>query len=535
MADMTRLRTPNLPLERLAQLGTENLTRVIAIDSQSDERSESIPSTEGQRNLTVHLSGFFGGLGYEAISDERANLLVRIPATAGCEHAPTLALLVHIDTSRGTEAVAELEELPSWDGSRIPYPRNDRLQVTTANYPETDVYVGDDLLFGPGQAPIGLDDKLGIAELMTLAQVLSAEPEIPHGEILIVCRPDEEIGRMEVLDGLADELARRGAKYGYTIDGLAPFEIQMENFNASKGVWRVPGVTLDLTRAAFARLLSLRIIGCKSHGATAKPEGYLNATVIAARAHRALVRRPGIVPIAFQSDLNSEVNADVTYQLRASGSRSLDETEEALLAALARQVEPHQWKGAEVKVLERIDDEACNATNAVDRALELLSGFLSSDGPKPILSEESDGRQGYSNPYFLEVVDGTARVELRLRSFERADLDAREAHVEAVGSSMDGVETTIEQQYINMGPSLKPYPELVDWAREAAEAIGVDPRVVPIRGGTGVDPFLARGIPIANLGTGYFAPESEKEFTSRQKVAQHAAWLVQLVQCVAVR
>ena len=58
-------------------------------------------------------------------------------------------------------------------------------------------------------------------------------------------------------------------------------------------------------------------------------------------------------------------------------------------------------------------------------------------------------------------------------------------------------------------------------------------RKVPIRGGTGVDPFLAKGIPIANLGTGYFAPESEKELTSRQKIADHVrpdsdffAWFV---------
>lgn len=531
---MTTIRMPQTPLERLAQLGAENLARVIAIDSQSDERSDSIPSTEGQRNMTAHLTAFFSGLGFEAKSDEHANLLVRIPATAGCEEAPALALLVHIDTSRGTEAVTRLEELPAWDGGRIPYPRNDKLQVTTENYPETEVYIGDDLLFGPGEAPIGLDDKLGMAELMTLAQVLSDEPEIPHGQILIVCRPDEEIGRMAAVEGLADDLARRGVKYGYTIDGLAPFEIQVENFHASKGVWRVPGEELDLTIAAAGRILELRIAGCKSHGATAKPEGYLNATVIAARVRRAFAGRADITPIAFQSDLNSEVNADVTYQLRAGGPDSLDATEAELLAELERQIEPHRWKGAQIQVLARVDDVALRRTNAVGRALDLLVSFLSADGPKPILSEESDGRQGYSNPYFLEVADGAARVEFRLRSFDRAELDAREAHVAAIGDTLAGVETTIEQQYVNMGPSLQPYPELVDWARSAAEAVGVEPHIVPIRGGTGVDPFLARDIPIANLGTGYFAPESEKEFTSRQKVAQHAAWLVQLVQRVAL-
>jgi di/tripeptidase len=70
----------------------------------------------------------------------------------------------------------------------------------------------------------------------------------------------------------------------------------------------------------------------------------------------------------------------------------------------------------------------------------------------------------------------------------------------------------------------------VDWPREAAAALGQQAPVLPIRGGTGVDPFLERGIPVANLGTGYFAPESEKEFTSLQLMARHALWLTLLVQ-----
>jgi len=52
----------------------------------------------------------------------------------------------------------------------------------------------------------------------------------------------------------------------------------------------------------------------------------------------------------------------------------------------------------------------------------------------------------------------------------------------------------------------------------------------PPQGVTGVDPFLDHGIPVANLGTGYFAPESEKEITSLQMMADHALWLVALVQ-----
>ncbi|MCC6651997.1 MAG: hypothetical protein IT348_12670, partial [Candidatus Eisenbacteria bacterium] len=81
-------------------------------------------------------------------------------------------------------------------------------------------------------------------------------------------------------------------------------------------------------------------------------------------------------------------------------------------------------------------------------------------------------------------------------------------------------------------PKLAQRPELAEWAKRAGEAVGVETRVLPIRGGTGVDPFLERGVALANLGTGYFAPESEKELTTLELMAGHAGWLFALVQVV---
>ena len=80
-----------------------------------------------------------------------------------------------------------------------------------------------------------------------------------------------------------------------------------------------------------------------------------------------------------------------------------------------------------------------------------------------------------------------------------------------------------------MGPQLAAHPGLAEAAARAGAAAGVATVVQPIRGGTGVDPFLTRGIPIANLGTGYFAPESEKELTSLEMMVGHARWLLALI------
>ena len=84
-----------------------------------------------------------------------------------------------------------------------------------------------------------------------------------------------------------------------------------------------------------------------------------------------------------------------------------------------------------------------------------------------------------------------------------------------------------------MGPMLARFPDVPRYADEAARRAGVAAERRPIRGGTGVDPFLDVGIPIANLGTGYFAPESEKELTSRQNIARHVPWFSALVGVIA--
>lgn len=518
-------------LDELAALGTANLERVIAIDSQSDERSESIPSTEGQRVLSADLAGFFADLGLRTEQDAYANLLVDVPGTV--PDAPALAFMVHMDTARGTEAVPSLSSLPSWDGSLIPYPRNPRLEVSVERYPETRAWLGHDLLFGPGERPVGLDDKLGMSELMTMAQVLQ-RGGVRHGPLVLVFRPDEEIGRMQALHGLVGELEKRGVRYGFTVDGLSPFEINVENFNASRAFVHIPGEPMQLAPLAKARVLRLKVRGAKSHGATAKAEGYKNATVLFAHALAPLSRRQDVLPIGFASDHYAETDAELSFLIRGEDEAALEKAEAALLRSFEEVLAPHAFKGAGLDVLGREEAPAKAPRDDVARLFAHLATFLRVEGPKPLLSEDSDGYEGYSNPCFVHVEEGGVKLEYRLRAFDPEELRAREEHVKKVAAEGPGeLRVDVEQQYVNMGPRLKEHPELVRWAEAAAERVGERALVQPIRGGTGVDPFLDAGIPVANLGTGYFAPESEKELTSRQYIARHARWLCALVEVVA--
>jgi tripeptide aminopeptidase len=427
--------------------------------------------------------------------------------------------LVHLDTARGTLAVDGLEVLRGWDGGAIPYPKNPRLQVSVANYPALASYVGQDLVYGPGDAPFGLDDKLGLTHMLTLAWLLATNPTLPHPPLHLIARPDEEIGRMEALYGLAEWLEARGVRSGYTLDGLSPFEVNVANFNASRGsVWFASQPADPPAWPAYELFLG----GVNTHGATAKAEQHRAATRFAAELWGRLQGHAGLAWASFASDELRDCDARLTLYAQDADA----------LAALEREVRavvgPHEPRGASWSLTPT--EHRPHVEGAVAELLGFVQGFAASAPGFTLWAEDSEGWDGYSHPYRAAQDASGLRLDVRIRDFEPDALKRREGHLKALAQAR---RCETHDQYINMGPALAERPELVEWAQAAGAALGLDTPVLPIRGGTGVDPFLERGAAIANLGTGYFAPESEKEFTTLQGMDLHARWLLALLQRLA--
>ncbi|HJN74000.1 MAG TPA: hypothetical protein QGF58_08720 [Myxococcota bacterium] len=493
----------------LGQLSLDHLEAVVAIDSQSDEASPTIPTTEGQRVLGEYLAEFYRSLGAEIDRDEAANVIASFPGRGAGASCPPLALMIHMDTARGTAAVPGLERCASWDGTRVDYPENATIQVDLETYPAAAEFRGQTLVHGPGDAPFGLDDKLGLAHCMTLAKHLPED----HPPLVFISRPDEEVGRMEAIEGLALELARRGVKWGYTVDGILPFEINVENFNAAGAsvVFEDGPIALEgLVRGLF-------IGGVNTHGATAKTEGHRSATRLAAEI--AELVGDAATPLSFQSDALRDCDAETTWVVRDDA---------AFRAAVEVVVAPHLRRGASWRFPTASLPE--RASCATRDALAWILAFYRSSPGFVLPCEDSGGSEGYTAAYRARRVDGGLQLDLRIRDFDPGALETR---IEHISSMAGGNSCNVAHQYVNMGPRIAEFPELEAWARQACEDLGLPVRVSPIRGGTGVDPFLDAGIPVANLGTGYFAPESEKEFTSIEMMGRHALWLRELVSIVA--
>ncbi len=218
----------------------ERLLKYVQINTESSPETGSTPSTPCQWDLANLLVDELKELGLENPSvNGHCIVTAWLPATPGCENAPALGLLAHMDTApafSGKDVRPILHE--NYDGGDIVLPRQDRV-IRVADFPWLSRLRGKTLITADGSTLLGADDKAGIAEIMTLCERLIAE-NIPHGRLCVAFTPDEEIG--EGPDHF--DVRAFGAKYAYTVDGSAPGVIAYENFNAASAVVDITGVSV---------------------------------------------------------------------------------------------------------------------------------------------------------------------------------------------------------------------------------------------------------------------------------------------------
>ena len=207
----------------------ERFLKYVAINTRSDENSETFPSTAVQWDLLNALVEEMKLLGLEDVSiDKYGYAMGTIPATPGKEGAPVIGFLAHVDTApdmSGENVRPHIIE--SYDGKDIVL--NNALTMKVSDFPELTKFIGHTLIHTDGTTLLGADDKAGVAEIMTAAEYLMAHPEVEHGKIRIGFTPDEEIGRgVDFFDVKAF-----GADFAYTMDGGYEGELEYENFNAA--------------------------------------------------------------------------------------------------------------------------------------------------------------------------------------------------------------------------------------------------------------------------------------------------------------
>lgn len=208
----------------------ERFLKYVSIDTQSDESSNTFPSTEKQLVLLRMLHNDLIALGLSDVTmDEHGYVMGTLPANNG-KTEPTIGFVAHVDTSPdmpGNDIKPQIIE--NYDGGDVVLNEALKLVLSPDDFPEMKQYVGQTLITTDGTTLLGADDKAGITEIITALEHLTKNPEIKHGPIKVGFTPDEEIGRgVDYFD-----VEKFGADWAYTLDGGEIGELEYENFNAA--------------------------------------------------------------------------------------------------------------------------------------------------------------------------------------------------------------------------------------------------------------------------------------------------------------
>ena len=360
----------------------------VSCPTQSDEASETCPSTPGQLTLGAALVQEMREMGIQdANMDDNGYVMGTIP---GDPALPTIGLIAHLDTSPDCSGSGIRAKVMEFQGDDLCLNEEQNIYLRVADYPGLLNHVGKHLVVTDGTTLLGADDKAGVAEIMTAAECLLAS-DVPHATIRIGFTPDEEIGRgADLFDVQAFD-----ADFAYTVDGGTLGELEYENFNGAFG--------------------EITICGRNIHPGSAKGK-LVNSQLIAMEFN-------SLLPV-------------------------------------------HQ---------------------------------------RP---ESTEGYEGFFHLIAMEGSVEKSTLRYIIRDHDRGRFNEKKQVMQRIGAYLNEVygegtvTVTLRDSYYNMREKIEPCMYVVDRAVAAMEAVGITPKIVPIRGGTDGARLSFMGLPCPNLFTG---------------------------------
>ena len=393
----------------------ERFLKYVRYETTSDENSPSCPSTPGQTVLLKVLRDELAAMGAVVKQDENGYVTAVIPATK--EGLNNLCFISHVDTSPAVSGKDVNPKEIVCDGNDIILGNGTVISVKET--PELLNYKGEELIVTDGKTLLGADDKAGVAEIMTAAEILLNDKTIPHGKILIGFTPDEEIGRGTDLF----DVKGFGADFGFTVDGGELGEIEYENFNAASAILTINGTSI--------------------HPGSAKNK-MKNAIDLFAEFH-------------------------------------------SMLPENMRPVNTEGYEGFYMA------DE--------------VSGGVEKLTAKYIIRDHDMGKFGDKKKFFASVADF---------------LNAKYGEGVFVAD--------IKDSYYNMSEIIRKNYHLIENAEKAMKECGIEPEIIPIRGGTDGARLSFEGLPCPNLSTGGLNFHGRKEFIPSRALGKMTEVILKIIE-----
>ena len=217
----------------------ERFLKYTQFDTQSNEESESVPSTSKQLVFARFLYEELKHEGLEDVTlDDKGYIYATLPANIK-DKVPVIGFISHYDTSPDCSG-ADIKPriVNNYSGGDIEL--SEGIYLSPGKFPELLQHTGEDLIVTDGHTLLGADDKAGIAEIVQAMVWLRQHKEVKHGDIRIAFNPDEEIG----MGAHHFDVERFGCQWAYTIDGGDIGELEFENFNAASAKITIHGVSV---------------------------------------------------------------------------------------------------------------------------------------------------------------------------------------------------------------------------------------------------------------------------------------------------
>lgn len=215
----------------------QDFLRYTSIDTTVSRENEHIPSSEGQHTLSGLLKKEMEKLELSDIF-QLENSICGGLLKGNDKGLSKVTLFAHMDTASDMPGNTKARVIENYPGGDVSLNENTFLKVS--ENPELENYKGDTLVVTSGDTLLGADDKIAIAEIMSLVKYLKKHDDIKHGDVQIIFVPDEEKG---LIGAKALDMSLVSGAYGVCLDCCGIGEYVIENWWAGTATITFRGVT----------------------------------------------------------------------------------------------------------------------------------------------------------------------------------------------------------------------------------------------------------------------------------------------------
>ena len=142
----------------------DRFLKYVSFDTQSDDSTNTTPSTEKQFRLAEYLVEELKSIGMAEVEmDELGYVYATLPANTD-KAVPTIGFIAHMDTSPDASGENVRPRIvQNYDGTDIVLDAEAGIVTSVEKFPELLRHVGEDIIVTDGHTLLGADDKAGIA------------------------------------------------------------------------------------------------------------------------------------------------------------------------------------------------------------------------------------------------------------------------------------------------------------------------------------------------------------------------------------